>query len=59
MPKFKIKDVESVRMAYVYEVEAETKEEALDKYVNELAGGLEQLDCFVTDDSKESITVMD
>ena len=59
MPKFKIKDVEQVRMAYVYEVEAETKEEALELYINELAGGLQQLDCFITDDSKESITVMD
>lgn len=58
MAKFKIKDVVQVRMAYIYEVEAETKEEALELYIGLLAGSLEELNSFVTDDSEESVTVL-
>lgn len=56
MAKFKIKEVIKVSTAYIYEVEAETKEEAVEKYVNELAGSLEMLDCFAVPDLEESIT---
>lgn len=49
MPKFKIKENQRVMMAYIYEVEAETKEEAVDKYINELAGSLPELNSYVDD----------
>jgi len=43
--------------AEIYHVEADTKEEALDKYINELAGSLELQESFIVPDLKESITV--
>ena len=58
MPKFKIRDVEKY-MIEIYEVEADTKEEALDKYVNELAGSLELVDSCYDPDVEDVIEVMD
>jgi hypothetical protein len=55
MAKFKIKETEFVATAFIYEVEAETKEEALEKYVNELSGSLELIDSFPVPDCEESI----
>ena len=37
------------------EVEAETKEEALEKYVNELAGSLELINSFIVPNCEESV----
>ncbi len=59
MEIFTIKETEKVLMAYTYEVEAETREDALDKYVNELAGSLPIVDSYVTDGTEESIVVID
>jgi hypothetical protein len=58
MPKFKIRDVEKY-MIEIYEVEAETKEEALDKYINELAGSLELVDSCYDPDVEDVIEVID
>jgi|TARA_R110000764_G_scaffold118142_1_gene205586 hypothetical protein len=58
MPKFKIRDVEK-HMIEIYEVEADTKEEALDKYVNELAGSLELVDSCYDPDVEDVIEVID
>ena len=55
MAIFRIKDTEKVMTAYIYEVEADTKEEALEKYINELAGRLELLDSFIVPDLEESV----
>ena len=55
MAKFKIKETELVATAFIYEVEAETKEKALEKYVNELAGSLKHIDSFIVPDCKESV----
>jgi len=46
MPKFKLADKERVLLTTVYEIEADTKQEAINKYVNELAGSssLKELD---------------
>lgn len=57
MAKFKIKDVEKYMIEY-YEVEAETKEEALSKYINELAGSLELIDSCYDPDAKDTIEVV-
>ena len=58
MPKFKIRDVEKY-MIEIYEVEAETKEEALDKYINELTGSLELVDSCYDPDVEDVIEVID
>jgi hypothetical protein len=55
MAKFKIKETELVATAFIYEVEAETKEEALEKYVNELAGSLELINSFIVPNCEESV----
>lgn len=57
MAKFKIADGQRVMLVNVYEVEAETKEEALSKYNNELAGSLESIDSYITDDTVEGTSV--
>lgn len=57
MPKFKIKHVEKY-MVQFYEVEAETKEIALDKYVNELAGSLPLLHSHHDPDAEDTIEVV-
>jgi len=59
MPKFKIKETEKVMTAYIYEVEAETKEEAVDKYINELAGSLELIDSYEDEAAEEGVVVID
>ena len=56
MPKFIIKDTEQVFITYEYEVEAESKEEAIEKYTNELAGSLACKNEYVSDEETESIT---
>jgi len=56
MAIFKIKETELVMMANIYEVEADTKEEAEEKYINELAGRLELLNTFPTCELEETIT---
>ena len=38
MPKFKVADKERVLLTTIYEIEADSPEDAIDKYVNELAG---------------------
>ena len=58
MKKFKIADTEKY-MIEIYEVEAETKEEALDLYINKLAGSLEMLDSSYDPDAEDSIRVLD
>ena len=58
MKKFKIKDVEKYMIEF-YEVEAETKEQALDKYVNELAGSLELIDSCYDPDAEDTIEVVE
>ena len=55
MAKFKIIEKEKVLMAYVYEVEAETKEEAIELYIGFLAGSLDCIDSYVCDGDKEEI----
>lgn len=57
MPKFKIRDVEKY-MIEIYEVEADTKEEALDRYVSELAGSLELMDSCYDPDVEDVIEVI-
>lgn len=57
MPKFKIRDVEKY-MIEIYEVEAKTKEEALDKYINELTGSLLPVDSIYDPDVEDCIEVM-
>jgi len=46
-------------MIEIYEVEAETKEEALDKYINELTGSLELVDSCYDPDVEDVIEVID
>lgn len=58
MIKFTIKDTEK-HMVELYEVEAATKQEALDKYENQLAGSLEIKDSYYDPDGKDSIKVLD
>ena len=58
MLKFKIRDVEKY-MIEIYEVEADTKEEALDEYVNKLAGSLELVDSCYDPDVEDVIEVID
>jgi hypothetical protein len=58
MAKFKIKDTEN-HLSEFFEVEAETKEEAIDKYVNELAGSLERFDFNYDPDAEDEIVVID
>ena len=41
MAIFKLEDRETIVNVCVYEIAADTKEEALDKYCNELAGSIE------------------
>lgn len=57
MPIFTIKDAEKTVQISTYHVEAETKEEALDKYINELAGSLEVIDMYYDEDAEEDITI--
>lgn len=57
MPKFTIKDTEQVFITYEYEVEAESKEKALEKYTNELVGTLECKNEYASTDEAESIIV--
>jgi hypothetical protein len=59
MAIFLIKEVEKVMMANIYEVEAETPEEALAKYENELAGSLDLKDDFIVFDSEESTSIFE
>ncbi len=56
MAKFVVKDVEMVYMAYEYIVDAESEEEAVKIYEEELVGTLDLNDHYVTDASEESIT---
>lgn len=56
MAKFKIADTEK-HLTEFFEVEADTKKEALEKYVNELAGSLEQLDSNYNPDIEDGISV--
>jgi hypothetical protein len=58
MQKFKIRDTYKY-LSEIYEVEAETKEEALDKYVNVMAGSLERLDVSYEPEAEDSIEVLD
>ena len=58
MKKFKIRDTYKY-LSELYEVEAETKEEALDKYVNELTGSLERIDFSYEPEKEDSIEVED
>lgn len=58
MLKFKIRHIEKY-MIEIYEVEADTKEKALDKYVNELAGSLELVDSCYDPDVEDTIEVID
>ena len=58
MKKFKIRDTYKY-LSELYEVEAETKEEALDKYVNELTGRLERIDFSYEPEKEDSIEVED
>lgn len=58
MPKFKIRDIEKY-MIEIYEVEAKTKEEALDKYINELAGSLPLVDYVYAPDVEDCIEVVE
>ena len=48
MGKFKVIEKVAVIMAYEYEVEAESKEDANDKYVNDLAGDIEYSNCYIS-----------
>jgi hypothetical protein len=57
MPKFKIKDKQTVFQVTEYFVEADTAEEALDKYVNELAGTLPVHNEYISEHGEEGITV--
>lgn len=58
MKKFKIIDTQKY-LSETYEVEAENKEDALDKYVNELVGSLPIIDSNYDPDSEDGIEVMD
>lgn len=59
MTVFKIKETEDVRTSFIYEVEADSKEEALELYNNELAGSLDMLDTYVDDNAKLGAIVID
>ena len=58
MKKFIIRDV-AKHMIELYEVEADTKEEALNRYCNALAGSLESLDAIYDPDAEDIIEVME
>ena len=58
MATFIIKDTEK-HLSEFYEVEAETKEEALEKYENELAGSLERIHFDYAPESEDNIEVLD
>lgn len=57
MEIFKIRDTYK-HLAEIYEVEAETKEEALEKYINELAGSLERIDFSYEPEAEDDIAVI-
>ena len=57
MSKYIIKDTEQVFMTYEYEVEAETKEKALNIYINSLAGTLDPIGRYISDDNEESVKI--
>lgn len=59
MKKFKVIETEKVLTSYVYEVEAETKEGAIEKYVNELAGSIPEVDCYSNDSGQEGIVAIE
>jgi hypothetical protein len=44
MAKFRIKHTQKVMAVDIYEIEAESEQEAIDKYCNELAGAIEPID---------------
>jgi hypothetical protein len=44
MSKFKIKVTEKVMSVEIYEIEADTEEEAIDLYCEELAGSIQPID---------------
>lgn len=55
MPKFKVIEAQQVVHVGIYEVEAETKEIALDLYINKLAGSLEPIEVFEDNSYDEGI----
>lgn len=57
MEKFKIRDTYK-HLSEIYEVEAETKENALDRYVNELCGSLERIDVSYEPEAEDNIEVI-
>lgn len=58
MPIFKIKEVEDIRTAFIFHVEAETAEEALCLYNTQLAGGLPLQYDYVDDNSPLGVSVI-
>ncbi len=56
--KFKIRETYK-HLAEIFEVEAETKEDALDKYINELAGSLERIDFSYEPELEDEIIVIE
>lgn len=54
MPIFKIKDVEKITLVCIYEVEADSEQEAIDKYVKELAG---RINLYYDDSEEEGISI--
>lgn len=59
--KFKIQDITNVAMVNIYEVEATSEQEALELYINELAGSLECIDHFIRETlgkDEESIKIL-
>lgn len=55
--KYQVIHTERVMTSYVYNVEAESEEAAVDKYINELAGGLNEVDSWISDDTIESVKI--
>ena len=62
METFRIKVTQKVMSVEIYEIEAESKEEALELYCNELAGAIVPVESYteeIRNDSVEDVIVID
>lgn len=62
MATFKVQVTEKVMQYSVFEVEAETEQEAIDKYCNELAGSISEINSWteeLSEDDEEDVIVID
>ena len=60
MKTFNLKVTEKVMLVEIYQVEAESEQEAIDRYCEDLAGGINPVDSWTEDiraDMKEDVVI--